>query len=155
MPRPEDAGGAAVDALFADALHAGERRVLARGLLAVPIEEPVLVAVLRRAVPAAFLEELAATRPWSERGRVLAAVVLSPRAPRALCLRLAGLVDAVGRAAQHHSRPQELPGGARGQIVLAEMDPVGADGHRQIHPIVHDERDPGPVAAVAQSLGER
>jgi hypothetical protein len=39
-------------------------------------------------VPAAFLEEVAATRPWSERPRVLAGVVLSPRAPQALSLRL-------------------------------------------------------------------
>jgi hypothetical protein len=41
-------------------------------------------------VPAAFLEELAVNRPWSERPRVLARIVLSPRAPRALSLRLVG-----------------------------------------------------------------
>ncbi len=39
-------------------------------------------------MPAAFLEEVASTPPWSERPRVLARVVLSPRAPRALSLRL-------------------------------------------------------------------
>ncbi len=48
----------------------------------------MLAAALRRAVPAAFLEEVAQTRPWSERPRVLARVVLSPRAPRSLSLRL-------------------------------------------------------------------
>jgi hypothetical protein len=90
MPMPERGDGAAADALFADALRAGERRPLAREILAAPVGEAVLVAVLRRAVPAAFLEEVAATRPWSERARVLAAVVMSPRAPRTLCLRLVG-----------------------------------------------------------------
>jgi hypothetical protein len=44
--------------------------------------------VLRRAVPLAFLEEVASARPWSERPRVLARVVLNPRAPRSLSLRL-------------------------------------------------------------------
>ena len=48
----------------------------------------MLAAVLRRALPVAFLEEVAARRPWSERPRVLARVVLNPRAPRALSLRL-------------------------------------------------------------------
>jgi hypothetical protein len=48
----------------------------------------VLAAVLRRAVPLAFLEEVALARPWSERPRVLARVVLNPRAPRSLSLRL-------------------------------------------------------------------
>lgn len=83
----------AADALFAEALGAGERRAAAREVLARPIEEQVLVSVLRRAVPAAFLEELAAARPWSERPRVLAAAVMSPRAPRTLCLRLVGALS--------------------------------------------------------------
>ncbi|MFN8093656.1 MAG: hypothetical protein U0599_15850 [Vicinamibacteria bacterium] len=80
----------AADALFASALAAGESRPAARAVLDLPVEEQVLVAVLRRAVPAAFLEEVAATRPWSERPRVLAAVVASPRSPRSLGLRLVG-----------------------------------------------------------------
>ena len=78
----------AVDALFAGALGAGESRPRAREVLARALDEQVLAAVLRRAVPAAFLEEVASTRPWSERPRVLARVVLSPRAPQALSLRL-------------------------------------------------------------------
>ena len=76
------------DALFAQALAAGECRPRAREVLALAPDEQVLAAALRRAVPAAFLEEVAATRPWSERPRVLARVVLSPKAPRALSLRL-------------------------------------------------------------------
>jgi hypothetical protein len=79
---------AAVDALFAEALTAGESRPRAREVLARAADEQVLSSALRRAVPAAFLEEVAATRPWSERPRVLARVVLSPRAPQALSLRL-------------------------------------------------------------------
>ena len=50
----------------------------------------LLVALLRRAVPLPFLELLASTPPWSEDQRLLAAVVLSPRATRPLGLRLVG-----------------------------------------------------------------
>ena len=81
---------AAVDALVAGALRAGESRPRAREVLAEVADEPVLVAALVRAVPVAFLEEVAGSRPWSERPRVLARLVLSPRAPRSLSLRLVG-----------------------------------------------------------------
>ncbi len=84
----EDRERAAVDALFAAVLRAGESRALAREALAQAPDEAVLAAVLRRAVPAAFLEEVASAFPWSERPRVLARVVLSPRAPLALAQRL-------------------------------------------------------------------
>jgi len=78
-----------IDRLHGELLEAGEslprvREVLAR-------QEPddeVVVGVLRRAVPARFLEHLGTTPPWSERPRILARVVLHPRAPRALSLRL-------------------------------------------------------------------
>jgi hypothetical protein len=84
----EEREPAAVDALFAEALRAGESRPRAREALARALDEQVLAATLRRAVPVAFLEEVAAARPWSERPRVLARVVLSPRAPQPLSLRL-------------------------------------------------------------------
>jgi len=84
----EEREPAAVDALFAEALRAGESRPRAREALAQAKDEQVLAATLRRAVPVAFLEEVAAARPWSERPRVLARVVLSPRAPQPLSLRL-------------------------------------------------------------------
>jgi hypothetical protein len=84
------AGGTEVDALFAFALRAGESRPRAREVLANAADENVLAATLARAVPVAFLEEVASTPPWSERPRVLAKVVLNPRAPRALSLRLVG-----------------------------------------------------------------
>jgi hypothetical protein len=83
-----DAEQEQVDSLFSQALAAGESRPRAREVLAAAPDEQVLASVLRRAVPAAFLEEVAATRPWSERPRVLARVVLSPRVPQALSLRL-------------------------------------------------------------------
>jgi hypothetical protein len=86
--RGEKREQAAADALFAEALRAGESRAAARAALARAPDEQILVSVLRRAVPAAFLEEVASARPWSERPRVLARVVLSPRAPRSLALRL-------------------------------------------------------------------
>jgi hypothetical protein len=69
-------------------VRAGESRPRAREALARTGDEQVLAAVLRRAVPLAFLEEVASARPWSERPRVLARVVLNPRAPRSLSLRL-------------------------------------------------------------------
>ena len=83
---------AEVDALFADALRAGEGRPHAREVVAQAADEQVLVAVLARAVPVAFLEEVAKARPWSERPRVLARVVLNPRVPRTLALRLVGVL---------------------------------------------------------------
>lgn len=85
---PGGASEAAVDALHAALLEAGTRGARLRELLRKPIDEQVLLAVLRRAVPAPFLELLAATPPWSERPRVLARVVLSPRVSRGLSLRL-------------------------------------------------------------------
>src|SRR5207249_11472578 len=57
-----------------------------------------------------------------------------------LRLRLSRLGDAVGRAAQHHAWVKERPGGAGGQIVLAEVTAVGAEGDGRIDPVVPDER---------------
>lgn len=96
---------AAADALFAAALRAGESRPRAREALADAFDEQVLAAVLRRAVPVAFLEEVAAARPWSERPRVLARVVQNPRAPRSLALRLVSALywhDLAEVAAAYH-----------------------------------------------------
>jgi hypothetical protein len=84
---PERAA-AAVDALFASALAAGESRDEAREVLRSCPDETLLAAVLQRAVPVAFLEAVAAVPPWSERPRVLARVVLHPRAPRVLAQKL-------------------------------------------------------------------
>jgi hypothetical protein len=57
----DDAPPEAVDALFADLLRAGEDRARARERLSQCLDEQVLLAVLRRAVPVAFLEQVAAT----------------------------------------------------------------------------------------------
>ena len=85
-----DRAAASVDALFAEALVAGGSRAQARSLVAACADEAVLAAVLHRAVPVAFLEAVAEVAPWSERPRVLARVVLHPRAPRVLSLKLVG-----------------------------------------------------------------
>jgi hypothetical protein len=80
---------ASVDALFADLLACGEDVSRLREFLGRPeLDESLLVALLRRAVPLRLLELAAATLPWSERPTVLGAVVLNPRAPRPLALRL-------------------------------------------------------------------
>ncbi len=81
---------AAVDEVYAELLRAGESRPRARTLLAESLDEQTLLALLHRAVPVAFLEEVAATPPWNERPLILARVVLNPRAPRSLGLRLVG-----------------------------------------------------------------
>jgi hypothetical protein len=47
-----------------------------------------MISLLRRAVPVRFLEIVASTLPHSDDARVLAAVVLNPRVPRHLALRL-------------------------------------------------------------------
>jgi hypothetical protein len=80
---------AAADALHAEVLQAGESASFQRDLLdrARP-DEALLVSLLRRAVPVRFLEVVAATRPFCERAAVLAQVVLNPKTPRGLSLRL-------------------------------------------------------------------
>ena len=79
---------AAVDALYAQILAAGESVPRAREALAGCGDETLLAAVLRRALPIAFLEAVAGVSPWSERPRLLALVVLNPKAPRPLAQRL-------------------------------------------------------------------
>src|SRR5262245_17754851 len=70
-------------------MAAGEQPARLRQILAEQEpEEQVLLGVLRRALPVKFLEHVGTTPPWSDRPRVLALVVLHPRAPRALALRL-------------------------------------------------------------------
>jgi hypothetical protein len=90
MADARECRAAAVDELHAQLVRAGESRPRARALLAASLDEQTLLALLCRSVPVAFLEELAATPPWSERPFVLARVVLNPRAPRSLSLRLVG-----------------------------------------------------------------
>jgi hypothetical protein len=62
----------------------GYRQLLAE---AAP-DAPALLALLRRALPPAFLAHLAETLPWSQDRRVLGAIARNPRTPRALGLRL-------------------------------------------------------------------
>ncbi len=83
--------GPGVDALFADLLKAGESLPRIREVLAQRDPDDVaLIALLRRAVPLRLLEHLGSVPPWSERRRVLGAVVLNPKTPRTLGLRLVG-----------------------------------------------------------------
>jgi hypothetical protein len=78
-----------VDALHAELLRAGEDVARIREVLAgQALEETVLLALLRRALPVRFLEHVATTRPWSDKASVLGRLVLNPRTPRALSLRL-------------------------------------------------------------------
>jgi hypothetical protein len=80
-----------VDALFAELTALGEGaappQIAAVFIQRDPDEESVL-ALLRRALPIKALEFLSRTPPWSERPRVLAGVVLNPKAPPRLSLPL-------------------------------------------------------------------
>jgi hypothetical protein len=79
----------AVDQLFAEILKAGESIPALREVLRRQAPDDLLLLdVLRRAVPLRLLEFLAATAPWSENARLLAGIVLNPRLPRPLGLRL-------------------------------------------------------------------
>jgi hypothetical protein len=77
-----------VDAAYAEVLRAGPRAALEAVLGSLGDDPTLLVSLLRRPLPASFLERVADTPPWSADARVLAAIVLNPRAPRALAQRL-------------------------------------------------------------------
>ena len=78
-----------VDALYAELMHvAGKPAELAALLQRQGDDRTRLLAVLRRPAPVPFLELVATTPPWSRDPRVLAVVVLNPRAPRELALPL-------------------------------------------------------------------
>ena len=84
-----DAEPSAIEVLFARLVSIGERREQIEECLAdAAMDDDEMRALLRRAVPVRALEVVATRPPWSERPRVLVAVVLSPRAPRALSVRL-------------------------------------------------------------------
>lgn len=78
-----------LDALYSELIKLPASVPAARQfLLARSLDESDLIALLRRAVPVVFLETLAGMLPWSERPRVLGAIVLNPRTPRPLAQRL-------------------------------------------------------------------
>ena len=80
---------ASVDALFAEALRAGEDVARIREVLDRARPDPTaMFGLLRRPLPVRFLEFVAATPPWSDDTRILGGVARNPRAPRALALKL-------------------------------------------------------------------
>jgi hypothetical protein len=82
-------GGDEVDALFGELMQAGESVPRLREVLRTPAASPTaLLVVLRRAVPRKLLELLGTSPPWSEDVRLLGGVVLNPRTPTPLSLRL-------------------------------------------------------------------
>jgi hypothetical protein len=82
-------GTSPVDALFSEATRAGEDAARIRAwLLERDPDEPLLLGLLRMPVPTRLLEVVAGTPPWSGRPRILGGVVLNPKSPRSLALRL-------------------------------------------------------------------
>ena len=78
-----------LDEAYAELMALGERRAeLIEFLERRGSDTTLLVGLLRRAVAVRFLELVSATPPFSSDPRLLAAVVLNPRAPRALGQRL-------------------------------------------------------------------
>ncbi|PYQ06349.1 MAG: hypothetical protein DMF82_06480 [Acidobacteria bacterium] len=78
-----------VDVMFGGLLRAGENDARLRAALAgCSLDSPAMISLLRRAVPIRFLELVSSTNPFSDDARILAAVVLNPRVPRHLALRL-------------------------------------------------------------------
>src|SRR4029079_14522319 len=130
------------DRAFSDLLRAGPGPAAMKEVLERCGDDHVLlVALLRRAVPLPFLELIASTSPWSEDHRLIASVVLSPRATRPLGLRLLGslprgdLAHAAASAAARRTAPVARPRrrgreparGRRGQ------DPRGGDAEGADH----------------------
>ena len=77
-----------MDALFAALLAAGESAPKVAEVFARAPDEETVIAVLHRAVPLQALEYLARTRPWAERSRILAGIVLNPKSPPRLSVPL-------------------------------------------------------------------
>jgi hypothetical protein len=82
-----------VERLQAELIRIGEDVAGVRRLLAeTSPSDNAILALLRRAVPRAFLEQVAKTEPWANRPLILTAVVMNPHADKALSLRLLGLL---------------------------------------------------------------
>lgn len=115
---------AAVDALFSELMRAGASAPRLREILARPeLDEVLVLSVLRRPVPARFLELVAATPPWSERPRLMGGVALNPKTPRVLALRL--LPSLFWRDLADVAASPRLPKGVRGraEAILQEQLP--------------------------------
>ena len=112
---------AAVDALFAELMRAGESAPRLRDVLARPdLDEVVLRSVLRLPVPVRFLELVAVAPPWSERPRLLGGVALNPKTPRVLALRL--LPSLFWRDLADVAASPRLPRGVRGRAEAILQD---------------------------------
>ena len=79
-----------VDRAWAELLRATTPAAMREVLARYGADRVLLVSLLRRAVPLPALELMAFTAPWSDEPRLLASIVLSPRASRPLGLRLVG-----------------------------------------------------------------
>jgi hypothetical protein len=78
-----------LDVLFSEVARAGVNVARIRQWLSErDLDETLLLGLLRMPVPVQFLEAVAGTSPWSGRPRILGGVVLNPRSPRPLALRL-------------------------------------------------------------------
>lgn len=137
--------------MFADLVSAGDRPDLLRAaLLRHDADDLALVALLRRAVPRRVLELMAAEAPWSDRPRLLGAVVLSPRATTALALRLLGSLFWSDLAEVARS-PRLSPGvRARAEGLLKDQLPELRTGERSALARVAT----APVLAVLLQDGE-
>jgi hypothetical protein len=79
-----------VDRAWAELLRATTPPAMREVLERYGADRVLLTSLLRRAVPLPALELMSSTPPWSDEPRLLASIVLSPRASRPLGLRLVG-----------------------------------------------------------------
>jgi hypothetical protein len=79
-----------VDRAWAELLRATTPPAMREVLERYGADRVLLASLLRRAVPLPALELMASSPPWSDEPRLLASIVLSPRASRPLGLRLVG-----------------------------------------------------------------
>lgn len=123
--------GPSTEALFAELLQAGERTPRLQDFLErhAP-DDLLLVALLRLAVPVRFLEYVGTTPPWCQRPRVLGGVVLNPKSPRPLALRL--LPSLFWRDLASVAASPRLPTALKGRAdaLLMEMLPQMRLGER-------------------------
>jgi hypothetical protein len=132
MRERPDAREAGIEPLYAALRSAGEAPAERyRQLLAgFSPDAPALLSLLRRALPASFLEFLGTASAWSQDRRVLGAIARNPRTPRALGLRVvpslfwSDLAE-VARNAWIHAAVR-----ARAESLLAEMLPEMRAGER-------------------------
>lgn len=120
-----------MDALYRDLIGVGENLGRIRGILFTSeIEESILLSLLRRSLPSRVLEAAAGLPLTLEHPRLAAAIVLNPRSPRGISLKLLSIL--FWRDLAEVARSLRVPGPVRlrAEALLAEKVPEMKVGER-------------------------